>query len=150
MATNRLLRPLGLGLGVAVLLLAAGCGEPKGNVSGQVRYEGKPLPDGKITFLCEGGSKPVVSAHIQDGKYEVKGAAAGPVKITVATYPPGQQVAPPPGMGGMKPPERQPPAPAPRPDSYWPIPRRYSQFDQSNLDYIVKPGHQVHDIDLTP
>ncbi|HVS38615.1 MAG TPA: hypothetical protein VMS17_23870 [Gemmataceae bacterium] len=143
---HRLIRPPFL----LVLLLAAapGCGARKGNVSGLVSYQGAPLPNGKITFICEGGDKPVLPATIRDGQYELKGAPVGPVKITVATYNPTPPVAPPAGIPLMKRPDGEPPPPAS--NKYVAIPSRYGQPDQSNLSYDVQAGDQVHNIDLPP
>jgi hypothetical protein len=59
-----------------------GCGG-KGNVSGTVTLDGKPLPAGKISFLPNKG--PAVTAEIKDGKYSAKGVPAGNAKVTVAT-----------------------------------------------------------------
>jgi len=136
---------------VVLLASAAGCGNRKADVSGEVHFRGSPLPDGKITFVCEGGDKPVLSTSIRDGKYELRGVPVGPVKITVATHPPGAPGQPPPGMGSMKPPKREPPGQQPQQSGqYVEIPRRYSQIDQSNLDCVIQPGSQVHNIDLDP
>src|SRR5437660_4434910 len=40
-------------LAPAALLLLAGCGEGKGDISGVVKVKGDPLPFGKITFTSE-------------------------------------------------------------------------------------------------
>lgn len=138
-------------VGVLPLLLAAaaGCAETKGDVSGQVSFKGSPLPAGKVTFLCEGGDKPVLSANIRDGKYEIKGVPVGPVKITVATYKPSKAVERPAGLGPTTRPgaEETPRAP---PEKYVEIPSRYGHADQSPLTFDVKAGPQEHDIPLTP
>ena len=134
---------------VLMLLLAvSGCAEKKGDVSGQVSFNGSPLPSGKITFLCYGGDKPVFSADIHDGRYQLKGVPVGPVKITVATYKPTKAVDWPPGMGPTKRPSSDE-TPA-QPEKYVEIPQRYGQVELSNLTYDVKPGVQEHDIPLTP
>jgi hypothetical protein len=128
---------------------ASGCGEAKGDVSGQVSFKGSPLPAGKVTFICEGGNKPVLSADIREGKYEIKGVPVGPVTITVATYKPSKTVDRPPGLGQTyrQGTEEKPPAP---PEKYVEIPARYGQADRSKLSYDVKPGIQDYDIPLTP
>jgi hypothetical protein len=131
---------------VVLLAAAAGCGGRKGDVAGQVNYGGSPLLEGKVTFVCEGGDKPVLQTSIRDGRYELKGVPAGPVKVTVATYPPAVTVAPPPGMGSGKVPGRE----QPQPGRYVKIPERYSRIDQSDLGFIVQPGSQVHNINLEP
>ena len=133
---------------VMVLLAAAGCGDASGNVSGRVSFNGSPLPSGKVTFLCEGGSKPVFTANIRDGRYEIKGVPVGAVKITVATYKPSQPVARPPGFGPTSRPDSE--AAPKEPEQYVEIPPRYGLADGSNLTYSVKPGEQEFDIPLTP
>jgi hypothetical protein len=131
-----------------ILATASGCAEKKGDVSGQVSFNGLSLPSGKITFLCEGGDKPVFSANIRDGRYELKGMPVGPVKITVTTYKPSQAVDRPPGIGPTKRPgSEETPA---QPEKFVEIPQRYGQVELSNLSYDVKPGVQDHDIPLTP
>jgi hypothetical protein len=145
-----LFRTIRLTVGLTLLLAAnAGCGEMKGRVSGQVSFNGSPLPAGKITFICEGGNKPVLSADIREGKYEIKEVPVGSVKITVATYKPSGTVERPHGLGPTKRPgtDNTPPAP---PQEYVAIPPHYGQPDRSNLAYDVKAGDQEHDIRLTP
>jgi hypothetical protein len=147
------LRTIRLTVALPLLLAGvAGCAESKGDVSGKVSFTGSPLPAGKITFICEGGNKPVLSADIREGKYEIKGVPVGPVKITVATYKPSKAVDRPPGLGPTKRPgtNETPPASPTPPEKYVAIPPRYGQADRSNLTYDVKPGDQEHDIPLTP
>jgi hypothetical protein len=142
-------------LTVALTLLlaaAAGCAESRGDVSGQVSFKDSPLPAGKITFICAGGNKPVLSANIREGRYEIKGIPIGPVQITVATFKPSKAADRPPGLGPTARPGtgETPPAPPTPPEKYVAIPPRYGQPDQSKLTYDVKPGYQEHDIPLTP
>jgi hypothetical protein len=132
-----------------MLSAVAGCAETQGDVSGQVSFKGSPLPAGKVTFLCEGGAKPVLTANIREGKYEIKGVPVGPVKITVATYKPSKGVERPPGLGptARPGPEEAPPSP---PEKYVAIPLRYGHANESQLTCDVKAGTQEHDIALTP
>ena len=67
----------------AGLLLAAGCSAPVADVSGTVTVGGRPVPSGKVAFICDGGTKPVLSVDIKDGRYTVTGVPAGKVTITV-------------------------------------------------------------------
>ena len=56
-----------------LLSLLAGCGG--GNVveiSGIVKYDGQPVPEGRITFLTQDGKGQTVAAVIAEGKYSVK------------------------------------------------------------------------------
>jgi hypothetical protein len=133
---------------LALLLSAAsGCSEPKGNVTGLVSFNGSPLPAGKITFICEGGTKPVFIADIRDGKYEIKGVPPGQVKITVATFKPSQSVARPPGLGPTSRPETEETPKTPQ-EKYVEIPVRYGRAESSDLGYDMKPGDQEHNIPL--
>jgi hypothetical protein len=146
-----ILRTIWLGVALTAILGAvAGCGERKGVVTGQVTFKDSPLPDGKITFICEGGDKPALSANIRDGSYEIKGVPVGLVRITVATYKPSAAGERPPGIGG---PTKRPgsdEAPPTPPGKYVEIPLRYGQPDQSNLTFDVKTGANEHNIALTP
>jgi hypothetical protein len=148
---NFFLRTIRLAVVLPLLFAVVGCAEKKGDVSGNVSFNGSPLPAGKITFICEGGDKPVLSASIREGKYEIKGVPVGLVKITVATYKPSQSVERPPGIGKTQRPGTEdsstPPAP---PEKYVEIPQRYGLADGSNLTLDVKPGNQEYDIPLSP
>ena len=145
-----LLRTIRLGVVLSLLLVGvSGCAEKKGDVSGLVSFNGSPLPAGKITFICEGGDKPVLIADIRDGKYEIKGIPVGTVKITVATHKPSKAGERPPGLGPTQRPDSEETPPA-QPEKYVAIPQRYGNVDGSNLTYDVKPGAQEHDIPLAP
>jgi len=124
-------------------LAVTGCGGA-GSVSGQVKYDGKPLPAGKISFLSQAGEKPVRMVDITDGKYTVTNLPAGPAQITVQTIPP------PTVGGGPQGPNIIPPSGGTPPDKYVQIPAKYANAEQSGLTYEVKGGSQTHDIDLAP
>jgi len=76
---------------LAILLLAAGTAaddkpEPTkadDAVSGKVTLNGKPLPAGWITFHGKGGRS--VAVNIDDGKYSLKNAPTGQVRVTIET-----------------------------------------------------------------
>ncbi len=73
---------------LAVVVLLAGCGGSQGPVryvvSGQVTYEGKPIPVGFIYFrpdVSRGGSGPACGARIEQGAYQTpvgRGSVGGP------------------------------------------------------------------------
>jgi hypothetical protein len=146
------------GLALSVLVLVAGCGA-RGNISGTVRYKGKPLPAGLVTFVTEDGKGHPFDSQIQsDGTYSISKVPAGPVlilvkaaeppKITTRMGPPGGiNVGPPAGAvpEGVKPPSYDPKAEAER---YVKIPAKYSIAEQSDLKYTVTSGSQTKDIDL--
>ncbi|MBN9121307.1 MAG: hypothetical protein J0I06_19505 [Planctomycetes bacterium] len=77
---------------VAALLgapLFAGCGgERPAEVTGTVKIDGKPLPEGEIIFEAADGSKAPGAAPIRDGAYTVS-VMPGPKKVKVtASRPP--------------------------------------------------------------
>ena len=152
---------LAAGLLLLGLVGAAGCAG-KGDVSGQVTYSGKPLPAGRITFLCEAGNRPAISATITDGQYTGSGCPAGPAKVAVDTCPPHTDVnlkAVPAAMKTMmadmkeKTKERMPEGAETyetAPGKYVKIPPRYANPEQSGLTCTVTSGKQQHDVALTP
>lgn len=96
-------------LALAALLLA-GCGAEKPSdvfsVSGNITYDGKPIPKGNISFAPDASQNnqgPGASAEIKDGKYEMmpgKGISGGPYVLVINGYD-GVPVAS--GEGGMDP-----------------------------------------------
>ncbi len=77
---------------LASLLVFTGCGKkgiPKYGLSGQVTYDGKPVPKGYLRFAPDkkkGNSGPGSSATINDGHYETmndRGTVAGPHIVSV-------------------------------------------------------------------
>jgi len=135
-------------LAVSTTLLAVlGCGRAgPGNVSGEVKYNGQPLPEGNIAFISTVGEKEAVRGKITDGHYTVTNVPAGPVDITVQTIPPSTATLPP-GVKPITPPEGET-QPASHPGKYVRIPQKYSIPDQSGLKYTVARGDQTHNIEL--
>ncbi len=79
-------------LGTGLLLLAASCdrGPKRHHISGQVLYDGKPVPAGEIYFdpdVTKGHDGPQGFARIQDGQYDTrevgKAVAAGPHVVRI-------------------------------------------------------------------
>ncbi len=77
---------------MASLLAFAGCGKegiPRYGLSGQVTYDGNPVPKGYLRFAPDkknGNSGPGSSATINDGHYETmtdRGTVAGPHIVTI-------------------------------------------------------------------
>lgn len=135
--------------GLLVLLLAlplAGCARGTGDVTGEVRYKGAPLPAGRVTFVCEGGEKPVLSADIKEGTYAIEQVPAGSVKVSVETFQ--SKVTAVPNM----PKDILPPGgtPAAVPGKYVPIPPQYKDPLRSGLTFTVGGGSQKQDFDLAP
>jgi hypothetical protein len=126
------------GLGAVLTVALSGCGT--GDVSGTVRFNGKPLPGGRVTFTSlEKKGKFVFASIREDGSYLIENCPTGPVRITVQTVvlrsgvvPAGKK----PGPGGRSVPVI--------------LPVRYADPEQSGLDYLVSRGQQQHDINLEP
>jgi hypothetical protein len=125
-----------LGL-ISLCLLLPACGQSSmHSVSGTVNYDGKPLPDGYISFApdgpgAQGGG---AGAKITDGQYQLR-TAAGKYRVQITAnkmmpLPKGEV-----GMYGEKEMERQ----------Y--IPERYNA--KSELTAEV-PGSGKTDFDLKP
>jgi hypothetical protein len=146
---------------VALLLAcAAGCGSDQGRVSGQVRYNNKPLPGGLLTFVPTDTTKrPVAAAIDENGRYSAS-VPLGEVRIAVdnrelqAVERPIGALPPP---GGIKLPaaEKQggeakasPSAKKRPPGTYVPIPTKYYDVRTSDQSYTVQSGPQPHDVEL--
>jgi hypothetical protein len=110
-----------------------------------VRFDGERLPSGRVTFVCEGGTKPVLTADIRDGAYTIADAPVGACKVAVATFE--ARTTPVPGMPADV---RPPGGTGPKAGKYVAIPKRYQDPTSSGLRYTIRSGSQSHDIDLTP
>jgi len=132
------------------VVLLAGCGGGKGDVEGQVTYQGKPLHYGRITFVSQVGDKPSLVSKIKDGHYHIKGCPAGPAQITVESIAPPRKGRPIliPQAKGFTPPEDEDAEVNPAKPAA--IPPRYTDPEHSGLDYTVTAGAQTHDIPLNP
>lgn len=66
--------------GLVIALLALGCGDSgRAPVSGTVMLDGKPLPEGSISFFPTDGNRgPSAGGVIQDGAFEID-ARDGPI-----------------------------------------------------------------------
>ena len=131
----------------AVVATVTGCGVQTGDISGTVSLEGQKLPSGRIVFLCEGGSKPVLMSSIRDGSYAVNEAPIGPARVTVETFE--LTTTPVPNMiSSPSPPDQQ--AEGAVGAAYMRIPARYKTPTTSGLTHDVVSGNQSRDFDLTP
>ena len=124
-------------LAATVLCAADEKAAKTGTISGNVTYQGKPLPAGIITFHTADG-KSSVSAQLQaDGTFAAKDVPVGPTRVTINTKP-----------AKPKPPaEKEPQKPEEGP-KFIPIPAKYADPNTSGLAYEVKPGKQTLDLDL--
>jgi hypothetical protein len=156
-------------LGFLLLLpLMVGCGPGEGKVTGQVLFNGKPLPGGQVMFkpVQEGINSALVTLDEQ-GNYSVV-LPAVEYQISVDN----RDLAPRPEIGGVPP--GLPPAAKAKiaealkheqrakgessatgthghkiPGKYVEIPRRYYYAEGSGLKYTVQRGNQTHNIELT-
>ena len=79
-----------------LVILSAGCGGVDGparyRVSGEVRYEGKPVPAGEIVFRPDtnkGNDGPGSVARIRDGRYETdsgRGVVGGAYVVEIVGF----------------------------------------------------------------
>jgi len=145
-------------LWLALLVLVTGCPQKKATdmaeVSGKVLYQGKPLPGGTITFVNKNGPAFASGGNIdENGNYKVQ-APVGEVKVSVNNA----HLAPPGGMGrgkgpsapAIKPGLKRPGSEEPNKEKgqFVPIPDKYSDPDQSGLNYTINKGSQTLEIKL--
>jgi hypothetical protein len=131
-------------LGLACIAL--GCGPRRVQVTGTVRFKGKPLPSARVSFFSPDNQ--VESAFVEtDGTYTMARALVGPTNVTVQT--PGRPPGPPFDMpqSKMGPPGHAERIPA---GQYVPIPHRYADPKTSGLTCQVEKHGQVYEINLEP
>jgi len=133
---NHLLLKAFLCLVLSSLVAAAGCSDPripkgpKGTITGTVKYQGKPVTVGFISFLDpatgKGGTAPLES----DGSYTI------PVLVGVGEY-----------HVGFPPPT--PPAPWENVERVMsPLPSKYHTPELATLKYTVVEGENTANFDL--
>jgi hypothetical protein len=126
-------------------LLASGCGQGKGTVSGKVTYQGKAVPSGFVTFIPEQGG--ALHSDIQsDGSYRLNNVPVGQVKISVEPKKSAQDTLQSSAM--PRNPKDFGKAKAAMTENSTQIPSRYTDPEKSQLTYTVTKGSQQHDIDL--
>ena len=81
-------RRQGVGLLAAIALASlAGCNTGRFPVSGEVTFNGKPIPEGTISFEPADRQGPTTGGKIADGKYRLDGNSAPlPGKKTVRIF----------------------------------------------------------------
>jgi len=159
-------RRLLLLLSFVTLLGAVGCGKQTATVSGKVTIDGEPLKGGNVTFTRNDGKPTTYAVIAADGSYKMENVPVGNVKVCVETksLKPAQAPSLRPGGGGAGGPPivNKPPQGSDLPkdydpnkqnvsnaDLYVPIPDKYSDPAQTDLQYEVKSGSQEHAIQLT-
>ena len=156
---------------LSIVAVVVGCGQGKGKLSGQVLWNGAPLPGGKVTFRpADPKANPVVVELDEGGNYEVS-LPTGEVLVSVDNRDLEPRPAPIAGTSLNLPPEVRdaisktkkegaPPAPpadgnqtSASPSSkprgqYVRIPDKFYTIDTSGLKYTVPSGNQKQDIEL--
>ncbi len=132
----------------ALCLLSAGCGPPKGTVSGKVTHKNKPVVWGTVTIIASDNVQ--YAAQITpEGTYSIPNVPGGPVKISLTSPNPDGNVRGGPaataggagdGGGGNT-------APAIKPGAWFAIPEKYSDPQKSGLTGTVR-GDTTIDVDL--
>ena len=128
------------------VLTVAGCSPPQASVSGRVTLDGKPLPAGRVTFLCDGRGRPALAGKITaEGTYGIANLPPGLAAVSVETFKPQPKPAsgvdPTTGVDASLDWEDTGP--------YVPIPQRYANPKTSGLEHMLAPGPQTFNIDLT-
>lgn len=131
---------------VLIILAFVGCAPPSGRVTGTILVDAKPLPSGRVTFLCDGGKRPAISGDIsKTGSYEIANIPPGRVRVAVETFKPDPE--PPAGINPATGVDSA--LSKTDPDAYVPIPSRYASPNASGLEFVVNAGEQTFDISLS-
>lgn len=137
-------------LGLLVFALVSGCGGGKGDVTGKVTFEGKPIPWGRITFVSKGGNQLAISSSIKNGEYKIVGCPAGLAKISVESFlaRKSETEVKNPLAKGFGPPKTADSPPPEAIGKHLEIPQILGNPESSGLEYTVKRGEQSFDFDL--
>jgi hypothetical protein len=125
---------------LVLILLVSGCGPRFGDVSGTVKFKGKPMAGGTITFY-DANKKPYSSTIATDGSYSISKVPYGRAKIAVyqtidIKFEGGFTAA---GGGAM--PGRE----APKKET---APSKFSDPEQSGLTCDVNSPSQTHEVTI--
>jgi hypothetical protein len=136
-------RAVGRFLIISVMILGLGCAR-RGDVSGTVRLEGKPLAFGTVQLEASDG-KLHNGIIEEDGSYFIPGVARGETKVAVSSQNPTSAAFQPLHRVGIENQTTRPKAV----QGWFPIPTKYEMFSNSGLTIDVKSGENPIDIDLT-
>jgi hypothetical protein len=141
------------------VLFAAGCSPQRGTLTGQVFFQGKPLPGGRLTFRPDDSRQNSLTVPIApDGTYEAV-LVVGEGGLSVDN----RELRPPSDLGGLMPPGVNIPPPqggakasGPAPTSasgrlagtFVQIPKKFYDVETSGRRYDVKAGEANFDIHL--
>lgn len=141
---------------LAAVVAAAGCGPGRPElapVEGVVRFAGKPVEQGVVTFYPAAG-RPATGSLGPGGRYRLTtyesgdGALVGAHKVVIEAALV-RNAAPPPASFAEEVSQSQVARPAAAPKVEWLAPEKYSQIATSNLEADVKPGDNVIDFNLS-
>ncbi|VTS05677.1 hypothetical protein [Tuwongella immobilis] len=63
-----------------------GCGGvPTGTVKGKISYNGQPIANGRVIFVCFGGDAPSITGYVRNGEFTVEKVPYGKVQVTAAS-----------------------------------------------------------------
>jgi hypothetical protein len=149
---NRLGRSFLLLALLAWVAVAPGCAKPMGDVSGKVTYKGNLLPYGSVTYWAADGSG-WQGGIGSDGSYSIKGIPVGPAKISVISVDPEYERVGKELVTKAREKKGKPMTAADMPkaadmNKWRKSPEKYANQETSGLEFEVKAGQQVHDIDL--
>lgn len=120
----------------AATALAGGCVDTKfGEVSGEIKYDGKVVEQGAITFIPADGSGPSAGSAIIDGKYAAMKVPVGRAKVSISGV----------HSTGKKRMYPDPKAPLVQTSSEY-MPKKYNEA--TTLFHDVKAGAQTWNLDL--
>jgi len=139
-----------------VVSFAVGCGPRFGEVSGEVTYQGKPIPGGMVTFRPQEESMNSVTFVLErDGKFKVQ-LPVGNVKVCLDNreFEPRPATMPAMAPGLNLPPEVAKSMQASSKESnrvsdrWVKIPLKYYELESTDLEFKVKGGQQSEKFEL--
>jgi hypothetical protein len=126
--------------GVVLLATAIGC-QGRGDVSGKVTYNSKPLVFGTVLVHGQDGLRQ--GAIQRDGSFTVRGVKVGEARVAInSPNPKSIQLIPP------KPVVKTKQEPFPEAPGWFRIPNKYEDVKTSGLTYTVRGGSNAFDIEL--
>lgn len=127
-------------------LAAGGCDAPSAKVAGNVTYQGKPVTSGLVVFIDAAGRATLPASVQSDGSFTISKAAVGPVKVSFDNPVPPRLPRGRPGSTAAEDPELVQMARAIA--NYTPTPAKYKDPAESGIEFDLKPGANVCDIEL--
>jgi hypothetical protein len=145
------LRAAGCAVLALAVLAASGCGKPKGELTGKIKYKGKELAWGDIQVQAADGT--AIPGTIKDGVYTVSNIPPGVAKIRVNQIDYDAQAKQAKDLsdqarGGLNKDSTTIPKTKSTGEVKNQLPTRYGAFETSGLTHDVKAGKNEKDIDL--